>query len=112
MRGLVGPSWRMVFLARAIVGVGGSGGGIGLGPTWASPCQTADECKGEPFFWPPVTLEAHLERMYGPTPWRSATYVGPQVSCSAYVLKASVGWMVDASDRHDPDVQVGIGFGF
>jgi hypothetical protein len=50
--------------------------------------------------------------MYGPTHWRSATYLGPHLSLSGYLLKASVGWMIDASDRSDSHLQAAIGFGF
>jgi hypothetical protein len=61
---------------------------------------------------PFVSLEAHIERMYGPTSWRSATYAGPQLSLSLFVLKASLGWMVDLSDRTDHHVQIALGGGF
>ncbi len=50
--------------------------------------------------------------MYGWTHWHDATYVGPQVSVSGYVLKASIGWMAAVNDRKDNHIQVGVGFGF
>jgi hypothetical protein len=110
-RSLIGPSRPIMLVARLMLGVGGSGIGIGFAPTLEPPCPTVETCK-TPWFWLPFSLEAHVERMYGPTPWRSATYVGPQFSLSAYLLKTSLGWMVDASDRSDSHVQVAIGVGF
>jgi hypothetical protein len=112
VRKLMGPGRPIVLVARAIVGIGGSGGGVGFAPTLEPPCRTTEACSETPFFWPPVSLEAHIERMYGPTHWRAATYLGPQLSASAYVLKASIGWMVNVKERSDNHVQVGIGFGF
>ena len=48
----------------------------------------------------------------GVTSWRDATYAGPQLSLSVFVLKASVGWMVDVNDRTEHHAQLGLGFGF
>jgi hypothetical protein len=111
-RGLVGPSRPIVLVVRPMLGVGGAGVGVGLAPTLEPPWPDAEKCAPTPDFWLPVSLEAHVERMYGATPWRHATYVGPQLSLSAVVLKASIGWMVDASDRSDGHLQVAIGGGF
>ena len=61
---------------------------------------------------PFISLEARVERMYGPTSWRSATYFGPQLSLSIFVLKASLGLMVDLDDQTNRHLQVGVGFGF
>jgi hypothetical protein len=60
----------------------------------------------------PVSLEARIERMYGVSDWRSATYLGPHISISAYLPKASVGWMVNTNDRSDHHVQLAVGAGF
>jgi hypothetical protein len=114
----------IVVVARPILGVGGSGVGIGLvtnadvfgvePEVVNNPVVLPSDLDPEPapFWLLPMTFEAHLERMYGPTSWRSATYVGAQVSMSAYVLKASVGWMVNATDRTDHHLQLGLGSGF
>jgi len=110
--GDVKPGSRpIVGVVRPMVGVGGSGLGVGFA--------------FEPFFGPigardiedyvsilPISLEAHVERMYRPTDWRSATYLGPQLSLSIYVLKASVGVMTNVGDQHDRRAQFGIGGGF
>jgi hypothetical protein len=61
---------------------------------------------------PFASVEAHVERMYGPTSWRGATYAGPNVSVSLILLKASLGWMVDLGDHADRHVQVALGAGF
>jgi len=61
---------------------------------------------------PIAGVEAHIERMYGPTDWRSATYLGPQLSLSVYVLKASIGVMTNMGDQRDRRGQLGIGGGF
>ena len=111
-RGLTGGGRPIVLVARLMAGVGGSGAGIGFAPTWVPPCPNGAPCTTTPFFWPPISVEAHIERMYGPTHWRSATYVGPQLSASAYLLKASAGWMVNTGDRRDSHLQVAVGFGF
>jgi hypothetical protein len=111
-RDLVGPRRPIMLVARPMLGVGGAGAGIGIAPTLEPPCPDAEACTPTPFFWLPISLEAHVERMYGPTPWRRATYVGPTLSFSPYIFKASVGWMVDASDHADRHVQIAIGGGF
>ncbi len=60
-----------------------------------------------------ISLEAHVERTYVEAiGWRHATYAGPQLSLSLFVLKVSVGWMVDVTDRANTHVQVGVGAGF
>jgi hypothetical protein len=60
----------------------------------------------------PVSLEARIERMYGLSSWRSATYLGPHLSLSVLVLKASVGWMIDVNDRSNHHIQLAFGGGF
>ncbi len=102
-------------VARAVVGVGGSGGGIGLAANLWPSCWGAQPDPGDQGFCigPFMSLEARVERMYGLSSWRSATYVGPQLTLSTVVvLKASLGWMVDVGDRTDRHVQFGFGFGF
>jgi hypothetical protein len=112
---LFGPIDRpFAMVARAVLGLGGSGGGIGLAMNLIPPRQGEElSWQGDDFFMGPfVSLEARAERMYGLTSWRSATYVGPQLSLSIFVLKASLGWMVDVSHQTDHHVQFGLGFGF
>ena len=101
-------------VARAMVGLGGAGGGIGLAMNLISPCPHGDLCwQGDDFFLGPfVSLEAHVERMYWLTSWRNATYAGPQLSLSLFVVKASVGWMADVSQSTNHHVQFGFGAGF
>jgi hypothetical protein len=110
--GPIRPPVTMV--VHAVLGVGGSGGGIGFAMSLmprrpgAEPC-----CQREDFFWGTfVSLEARVERMYGPTSWRRATYVGPQLSLSSYILKASLGWMVDVNDQTNRHLQIGVGTAF
>jgi hypothetical protein len=117
------PSFLFVFgpvrppltvVARAMLGIGGSGAGIGLAMNLmpSSPGVEPRTSEADYFMGPFVSLEAHIERMYGPTSWRGATYAGPQLSLSLFVLKASLGWMVDLGDRTDHHVQIGLGGGF
>jgi len=107
--GSTGRRSPLVLVARPMLGVGGSGAGIGLAPILAcsEPCPMTDA-----LMILPVSLEARIERMYGPTSWRSATYFGPHLSLSAYLWKASVGWMVDGNDRSDHHIQLAFGAGF
>jgi hypothetical protein len=117
-----GPFRRpVVGVARAVVGAGGSGVGIGVAVNTLRSCWGDQAClQGIDFFVGPfVSLEARVERMYGQfwqtsgvTKWRDATYAGPQLSFSVFVLKASVGWMVDVTDRTNHHAQLGLGFGF
>ncbi len=117
-----GPIRRpVVGVARAVVGAGGSGVGIGLAVNAFPRCWDDDSClQGIDFFVGPfVSLEARVERMYGHfwrtsgvPKWRDATYAGPQLSFSVFVLKASVGWMVDVTDQTNHHAQLGLGFGF
>lgn len=96
----------LAVVARPMLGIGGSGLGIGLAPIWG-PGGTVDAVTDLP-----VSFEARIERVYGPTRWRSGTYVGPHLSFSALVVKASVGWMVDLDDRRVRHIQLAIGSGF
>jgi len=107
---VLGAAFAVV--ARPMLGVGGAGAGIGLATSGFTMCVGQPNCSLEKFFWLPFSLEARIERMYGPTHWRHTTYFGPTLSLSGIILKASVGWMVDASDRNDHHVQVAIGAGF
>jgi hypothetical protein len=111
-----GPIRRPAALvARAMLGAGGSGVGVGLAGN-VTPPRPGEEVtlQGDDFFWGPfVSLEAHVERMYPLlTSWRHATFVGPQLSMSIFVLKASVGWMFDVNARTDQHLQIGLGAGF
>ena len=111
-----GPVVRPVALVvRGVLGVGGSGGGIGLALNALPRCPQAYACwgEGDDFVMGPfVSLEARVERTYFPVGWRRATYAGPQLSLSVYVLKASMGWMFDVTDRNNSHPQLGVGFGF
>ena len=110
--GPIGPPLALV--ARPMLGIGGSGAGIGLALSLAPALTGVDSrtLDDDFFIGPFATVEAHVERMYGPTSWRSATYAGPQLSVSLFVLKASLGWMVDVGDHSDRHVQVALGAGF
>ncbi|HEX3905767.1 MAG TPA: hypothetical protein VH853_23275 [Polyangia bacterium] len=112
----VGPVVRPVALvARGVLGVGGSGGGLGLAINTRPRCPSAYDCwrEDDDFFMGPfVSLEARVERTYLPIGWRRATYAGPQLTLSVYVLKASMGWMFDVTDRTNNHPQLGVGFGF
>jgi hypothetical protein len=111
--GAAGPGRPIVGVARPMLGVGGSGAAIGVATSLARPCPEGEACQASDFLLSlPVSFEARVERMYGPTSWRRATYLGPQVTVSAYLFKAFAGWMVDVNDRTDRHVQLGIGFGF
>jgi hypothetical protein len=111
--GAGGAGRPIVGVARPMLGVGGSGAAIGVATSLARPCPPAEPCQASDFLLSvPVSLEARVERMYGPSSWRGTTYFGPQATVSAYVFKASLGWMVDVNDRTDRHIQLGIGFGF
>ena len=110
-----GPVVRPVALvARVVLGAGGAGGGIGLAINPQPRCPSAYDCwRDDDFFMGPfVSLEARVERTYLWTSWPKATYAGPQLSMSVYVLKASMGWMFDVTDRTHNHPQLGVGFGF
>jgi len=114
------PSWLFFFgpiqppvalVARSMLGIGGSGAGVGLALNpWMR--EVAGRPNVDDLMGPFVSLEAHIERTYWVTSWRSTTYAGPQLSLSIYVLKASLGWMVDLGDHTDHHFQVAIGGGF
>jgi hypothetical protein len=59
-----------------------------------------------------LSVEARVERMYGPTSWRSTTYVGGQLSFAGIMIKPSVGWMVDVHDPRDSHYQITTGLGW
>jgi hypothetical protein len=102
-----------VGVLRPIAGVGGSGLGVGVAwqPFWPIEGERPEHVEGYVDILP-ISIEVHIQRMYGPTHWRSATYLGPQLSLSVLFLKASVGWLVNAIDEHDRRPQFGIGGGF
>lgn len=108
----IGPIRPPVALvARPMLGIGGSGAGVGLALNpWMR--EVAGRPDVDDLMGPFVSLEAHIERMDWLTSWRSATYAGPQLSLSIFVLKASLGWMVDLGDHADRHIQVAIGAGF
>jgi hypothetical protein len=112
MLGAPGESRRPIAaIVRGELGVGGSGGGLGLAIDWfpstANPYPNPEEF----LYGGLMMLEARVERMYGQTSWRHTTYVGPQVSLNL-MLKLSVGWMVDVHDDRNQHIQVGVGAGF
>jgi hypothetical protein len=109
----VDPKRPIVPVGRPILGVGGSGVGLGVATTLARPCSGPERCAVNDFLLSgPIVFEARAERMYGPTRWHSATYVGPHVTLSAYLLKISAGGMVNLTDRADVHFQAAIGGGF
>jgi hypothetical protein len=103
----------IVAVARPMAGVGGSGVGVGLAwrPIWPIENERPEGVEDYVSILP-ISLEVHVERMYRPTNWHSATYLGPQLSLSVLVLKASAGLMFNADDQRDRHAQLGIGCGF
>ena len=103
----------IVGVVRPMAGIGGSGIGVGLAFQPIGPIESErPEGVGDYVSILPISLEVHVERMYKPTPWHSATYLGPQLSLSVFVLKASAGLMFNADDQRDRHAQFGIGCGF
>jgi hypothetical protein len=103
----------IVGVARPMAGVGGSGVGVGLALQPIGPIESERPEGVEDYVSIlPISLEVHVERMYKPTNWHSATYLGPQLSLSVFVLKASAGLMFNADDQRDRHAQLGIGCGF
>jgi hypothetical protein len=94
-----------------MLGVGGSGVGIGIAMNLmpSSPGVEPRTPEADYFMGPFINLAAHIERMYGPTSWRDATYAGPHLSLSLLFVNPSLGWMVNLGDRSDHHVQVGLG---
>ena len=95
-------------VVRGEVGLGGSSAGIGLatnvfaGSDYTLPCTwKMDEFLGGGI----LSLEGRVERMYGPTTWRSTTYVGWQVSFAGIIFKPAVGCMVAADNPRDRHCQ-------
>ncbi len=59
------------------------------------------------------SLEARVERTYGPTAWRKTEYAGAQVSLrTSWWWSPSVGWMFDVRDPAHRHLQVGLGATF
>lgn len=98
-------------VVRGQLGIGGSGGGVGLATNlWPSP---GPHDLRDFYFEGYIILEARIERMYGTTSWQHTTYAGPQLSVVLPMTpKASLGWMIGVHDAADNHVQVGVGFGF
>jgi hypothetical protein len=102
----------IVGVVRPMAGVGGSGVGVGLAwDPFAIEGERPEDVEGYVTILP-ISLEVHVERTYEPTDWHGGTYLGPQLSLSAFVLKASAGLMFNADDQRDRHVQLGIGCGF
>jgi hypothetical protein len=93
--------------ARGELGVGGAAAAVGLATNLAeAPCKLSAAFLQSGI----VSLEARVERTYGPTGWRRTMYVGPQVSLATmWWWKPSLGWMFDAHDAADNHVQFGLG---
>jgi hypothetical protein len=93
--------------ARGELGIGGSAAAIGLATNLdEAPCKVSAAFLESIL----VSLEARVERMYGPTTWRRTTYVGAQVSLATmFWFRPSLGWMFDAHSAADNHVQVGLG---
>jgi len=103
------------FVVRGEVGLGGSSVGIGLatnalrGPDYRLACS----CKMDEFIGSGIlSLEARVERMYGPTTWRNTTYVGWQVSFAAIIFKPALGCVVAADNPRDRHCQIATGAGW
>ena len=102
-------------VVRGEVGLGGSSAGIGLatnvfaGSDYTLPCTwKMDEFLGSGI----LSLEGRVERMCGPTTWRSTTYVGWQVSFAGIIFKPAVGCMVAADNPRDRHCQIATGAGW
>jgi hypothetical protein len=90
-------------VARGEIGIGGSSLGIGLATNFFGPPQPWTMSD---FLMGIFSLEARVERMYGPTTWRSTTYVGGQLSWGLMIFgKPALAWMVAADDAHEEHFQ-------
>jgi hypothetical protein len=99
--------------ARGVAGLGGAGGAIGLATGLGGPCVEREPCAlRESVFSSIVGVEARVERTYGPSTWRHATYAGPHLSFGGVFMKWSAGWMFDLDDRTNNHLQLGIGGGW
>jgi len=100
---------------RGEIGLGGSSAGIGLATNaFAANCTLPDTYDMSEFLGTGIlSLEARVARMYGPTTWRSATYVGGQLSFAGILWKPAIAWMVATDDPRDRHTQITIcGFGW
>jgi hypothetical protein len=94
---------------RGEVGIGGSAVAIGLATNAGSTSCAWDDFSESGI----ATLEARVERTYGPTGWRRTEYVGAQVSLAIpWWWRPSLAWMFNVHDAADNHVQVGLGLGF
>jgi hypothetical protein len=99
--------------ARGVLGIGGSGGAIGIATGLGGPCVEPEPCTlRDSLFSSIVGIEARVERMYGPSTWRHTTYVGPHLSFGGIFMKCSVGWMFAVHDKTDNHFQLGFGGGW
>jgi hypothetical protein len=108
--------WDKMFalVVRGEVGLGGSSAGIGLA-TRLLPSQGSrpGECQISEFLGAGVlSLEGRVERMYGPTSWRSTTYVGWQLSFAGIIFKPALGGMVASDNPRDQRVLLATGLGW
>jgi hypothetical protein len=103
----------LVATARGVLGVGGSGGAIGFGTGLGTTCATRGRCKlRDSMFSSIVDIEAAVERTYGGTTWRHATYMGPRLSSGGTDFKWSAGWMFDLDGGSNHHFQFGAGIGW
>ena len=108
------PDRFSAVVLRGELGIGGASAGFGLATNLLSgPCPPVSGCDISHFLGSGMlSLEARVERMYGPTSWRSTTYVGGQFSLAAVIFKPSVGWMVDPRHPSENHIQVATGCGW
>jgi hypothetical protein len=108
------PGRTIAAVLRGELGLGGAAGGLGLATNLLSgSCSAPGGCSMSDFLGSGMgTLEARIERMYGLTSWRHATYVGGQLSWSLVIWKPSIGVMFDAHDPRDARLQVATGCGW
>jgi len=100
-------------MARGVLGVGGSGGAIGLATGLGGPCIEPEPCRlRDSVFSSIVGIEARVERTYGLSTWRRTTYVGPHLFFGGVLMKCSVGWMFDANNKTNNHFQLGLGGGW
>jgi hypothetical protein len=96
----------VALVIRGELGLGGSSAGIGLA-TNAFGSASPGDWRIDDFLGSGIlSLEARVSRMYGPTTWRSATYIGGQLSFACIIFKPALAWMVAADDPRDEHFQI------
>jgi hypothetical protein len=127
--GSTAPGCTFALVLRGELGLGGASAGFGLATNmFAEACSAPGGCDMSEFLGSGMmSLEARVARMYGPTSWRSTTYVGGQLSFALTpfipphwfdgplnigTFKPSIGVMVDPHDPRDKHTQIAVGGGW